>query len=732
MVIDNADNLDTFLRPLEGGQPDHSGSANSPPLSIALGNYLPAPAHGKILYTTNNKLTGETLAAPGYHLEVNPMNENDACGLVRRLLNEGEPSNVDEEKGRRTYFDHDLKALAQQLDFLPLALAQAAAFVRQNELSVKEYLQLISKDESALTNLLEHDFRDQASVNYLSKAVLSTWTIGFDQIETQWRPAVELLSLMAVLEAQGIPKYLLETGNDQLDARSIDTLLAYSFIIASPENETHDIHRLVQLAMRKRLVASNTEVKRAKEALMLLSEKFPDGNYDSWKECAILFPHALKVLKMDIYSPAEAIARGILQSKIGWYYLNRGIVEKAEAFSQRALGNIEFATDAKQEDILAIKAKRVIILQKLARFDNAEDLAQEVWRGRRIALGPKDDKTMESFITLSLIYQEQGKYVEAETAIRKVLQSLTRGLAPDDELVLEAKRRLATILFYLGKNVEAEKFARQASEGYEKTMGPENLTFLKANWRFAWILHEQGKYREAENINFQTWKRQIKLIGPDHPDTIKSRHSLANDLQAQLKFSAAESHKREVYSKAVHIVGAAHIYSLIAASSLASCLVASNLSSSSPSSELYAEAEALYRLSLDGRQKALREDHPETLSARTDLANIQRLRGSVPPSENEASERVTLSKLKQTLGREHPLTLKSRDSLARILWVQRDVKSKRSEALQQAKKVLEVREKRQGWARDDTRKVAELVVEMLAEGRERRSLREKVRTSKSW
>lgn len=99
----------------------------------------------------------------------------------------------------------------------------------------------------------------------------------------------------------------------------------------------------------------------------------------------------------------------------------------------------------------------------------------------------------------------------------------------------------------------------------------------------------------------------------------------------------------------------------------------------------------------------------------------------MPPSKIEASERVTLSKLKQTLGREHPLTLKSRDGLARILWAQRDIKVKRSEALQQAKKVLKVSEKRQGWEQDKTRQMAELVVEMLAEGRERRQLREKIR-----
>lgn len=729
MVVDDADDMDTFTRPLEGSQHGHSGSIDHPPLSIGLGNYLPTPAHGRILYTTNNRLVGETLVSRGDLLEVNPMNEKEACALIRRQLNDGGPSRVDEKEDRETWFDHDLEALAKQLDFLPLALAQAAAFMRQNRLSVKGYLQLILDDDLKLTTLLEHDFQAQTSSNGLSKAVLSVWKIGLDQIETQCRPAADLLSLMAVLEAQGIPRYLFEhfqTSKHQLGSRSVGTLLAYSFITADPKNETFGIHRLVQLAMRKRLSTYNTDVKWAIEALKLLSEKFPDGDYKSWRDCAMLFPHVLKILKTEGYGPAEAIPLGTLQSKASWYYLLRGLGEEAEVYSKRALDNMEFATDAKQEDILAIKAKRIIILQKLSRYDEAEDLAQEVWRGRRTAFGAKHNETVQSFTTLSLIYQEQGKYLEAEKAIRKVLQSLKRGFELDNELVLEAKRRLATILHYLGKYTEAEKYMLEAIAGYEQNMESLDPTILKAKWRLAWILHDQGRYSEAELLDLETWKAQIEVLGPDHPDTLKSQYGLANDLQVQLKFSAAESHKREIYSKAVHVVGATHMYTFIAISSLASCLVASNLSSSSPILERYTEAEDLYRLSLTGRQKALREDHPEMLSARTDLAIVQRLRGSVPPSEIEASERETLSKLKGSLGREHPLTLKSRDSLARILWAQRDVKAKRSEALKEAKKVLEVREKWQGWERDDTRQVAELVLEILPEGKEKRNLMEKI------
>ena len=726
MVVDNADHLDTFTKPPEGIQANLSDSANNSLLSTGLGTYLPAPAHGRILYTSINKLTGAALAAQGLVLEINLMEKNDACALIRRLLIEGELSHADEKIDREIWSDHDLEVLAQQLGFLPLALAQAAAFMRQNALSVREYLQLISEDELKLTSLLEHNFQDRASINRLPKAVSSTWKIGFDQIEAQCRPAADLLSLMAVLEPQGVPRDLVEhfqTGNNQVHSRSTETLLAYSFITAGPGNEMFYMHRLVQLAIRRRLVTYDTEAEWVKQALRVLSEKFPEGDYDSWRDCAVLLPHALKVLSSDIYGPAEAIRLGILQSKVSWYYLNRGNVEKAELYSQRAIENIEFAAGANEEGILGMKAKRIIILQKLSRFDEAEDLAQEVWRARRTALGVKHKQTIQSFTTLSLIYQGQGKYQEAEKTIRKVLQSLKRGYEPDDDLVVEAKRRLATILHYLGKYEEAEKYIL---EGCEKNTKSDYATVLKAKWRLAWILHDQGRYSEAELINSQTWKARIDILGPDHPDTIISRYGLANDLQAQLKFSAAESHKREIYSKATQIVGATHIYTLIAASSLASCLVASNLCSSRPAPELYKEAEDLYRLSLDGRLKTLREDHPETLSARTDLANIQRLRGLVPPNDIEASERETLSKLKKSLGREHPFTLKSRDGLARILWVQKDVKFKRSEALRQAKKVLEIREKRQGWEQDDTRKIAELVVMMLPEGKERLNLLERI------
>lgn len=132
---------------------------------------------------------------------------------------------------------------------------------------------------------------------------------------------------------------------------------------------------------------------------------------------------------------------------------------------------------------------------------------------------------------------------------------------------------------------------------------------------------------------------------------------------------------------------------------------------------------------MKGREEQLLPDHPETLSARTDVATILRLRGSL--EEAETLERETLKKAKAALERDHPIVLASRENLARVLWARGDSKGKAKEALEQARKVLKAREKRFGWVHGDTMGTATLVVGMMAEGKEREQLRKKIAKSAS-
>ena len=177
-----------------------------------------------------------------------------------------------------------------------------------------------------------------------------------------------------------------------------------------------------------------------------------------------------------------------------------------------------------------------------------------------------------------------------------------------------------------------------------------------------------------------------------------------------------------MYAQAVVLVGPKHRHTLIVAAGLASCLVAS--ASAKESFAAHEEASDLYGAVLRGRAGSLLPDHPETLSARTDVATMLRLRGSL--EEAETLERETLKKAKAVLERDHPIVLASREGLACILWARKDSKAKSKEAIEQIEKVLKAREKRHGWNHSDTQKTANLVIEMTAEGKEKEQLRKKI------
>lgn len=368
---------------------------------------------------------------------------------------------------------------------------------------------------------------------------------------------------------------------------------------------------------------------------------------------------------------------------------------------------------------------RAEVLKNHGQLQEAENLAKEVWYERQHELGAKHIATLASYNTLVAIYQDQGKFKEGAKVARLTLKGLRKTLKEDNLIIQSTKKRLGTILHRLGEYPEAEALLREALDVYTDQLGPDNYDTLKAKWRLAWVLHDQGKYQEAERMSFQTWTAQKRTIGANHPDCIKSLFLYADDLQAQRKFEAALRHKRSLYAQAVSLLGPKHQYTFFAAASLASCLVASVTSSKETSSPAaYHEADVLYTAVLQGREEQLLPDHPETLSARTDVATILRLRGSL--DEVETRERETLKKAKAALERDHPIVLASRENLARVLWAGKDAKGKAKEAVEQARKVLKAREKRYGWDQADTKGTAVLVIEMMAEGKERDGLRKKI------
>jgi hypothetical protein len=127
-------------------------------------------------------------------IPIKPMHDAAAHALLRKKL------------GDAAEEDDSITELATTLDHIPLALVQAAAYIRERapRCSVQQYLEEYRQSDRSKTSLLNreagHLRRDIAASN----AVLITWQISFKHIRHTRPSTADLLSLISFFDRQGI------------------------------------------------------------------------------------------------------------------------------------------------------------------------------------------------------------------------------------------------------------------------------------------------------------------------------------------------------------------------------------------------------------------------------------------------------------------------------------------------------------------------------------------------
>lgn len=192
MVIDNADDSNVFYPIISSEAP--SLDERSEPLS----RYLPKGSQGSIIITTRDKRLGRSLAEVE-PVDLQTLDTDDAKALLYSKL---PPNNA--------HPDLDAEKLLAILEFLPLAITQAAAFIKQNSLSISKYTEILQKSDLDQIDLLSTHLHDSRRNDDTPNSVISTWKMSFEHIKTQMPRAAYLLSLMSVLDRQGIPQSLLQ------------------------------------------------------------------------------------------------------------------------------------------------------------------------------------------------------------------------------------------------------------------------------------------------------------------------------------------------------------------------------------------------------------------------------------------------------------------------------------------------------------------------------------------
>ncbi|KAI4940870.1 hypothetical protein J4E91_011127 [Alternaria rosae] len=462
MVVDNVDNAETFF-PSRKRQRQRQGDEADGSAQIPLATYLPQSRNGAILVTSRSTDAATRLAG-GYNKikEVLAMDEGEGLQLLRNKL-------------RDPLVEEGAVDLLRALDCIPLAVAQAAAYInRRGRITVAGYLAEFRKNSKKRESLLNWDAGELRRDESASNSVVATWQMSFEQIQQERRSAAELLSLMSFFNPQGIPESVLrrhsreaarEAGlEDNEDADSafkedLDTLRAYSLVSITADSDACEMHALVQFCTRVWLSSCSDAGQWEQRFVQLMAQELPNGEHENWVRCQQLLPHVEPLFSTQPASEQALEAWVQVLTNAAWYLLERGSYSVAQPIAAKAVA------------------------------------------AREKALGQEDQQTLTSVELLAAVVQAQGRYEEAETLNWRALEGWEKKLGEDHPSTLASVNDLAQAVRAQGRYEEAETLNRRALEGREKKLGEDHPDTLTSVSNLAGVVHAQGKHEEAETLN---------------------------------------------------------------------------------------------------------------------------------------------------------------------------------------------------------------------------------------
>lgn len=143
---------------------------------------------------------------------------------------------------------------------------------------------------------------------------------------------------MSVLDRQGIPESLLCNDSSRLEfENALAPLIDFALITSEADREYFGMHRLVQLATRTWLHRHEKIREKEEEAVTLLSETFPKGEYENWEMCRALLPHAEVMLEYQYSKQCYCLQQAEVLYVMAWYLHSQGNYNRAFDMNQRAL-----------------------------------------------------------------------------------------------------------------------------------------------------------------------------------------------------------------------------------------------------------------------------------------------------------------------------------------------------------------------------------------------------------
>jgi tetratricopeptide (TPR) repeat protein len=519
-------------------------------------------------------------------------------------------------------------SLAKELGLLPLAIEQAAAYLRKHRLHSSEYMNRFSE---ARNELLEYPTRGGTDLQGERMAIASTWRTTKSELGTPARVILRFLAFIAPVEVprqvfsrapktflNALAKMAEETsqGDGSVETHAIingalGELAEYSFIQLTPA--TLSCHQLVMAAERDLLGPP-----RARE----------------WMEIAL-----------GILWEAAEVSSAIADDRI-WQTL-RPHVASIVRDAQRL--NIF-------EPTTALMNALAVYLDAQALWSEAEPLLRRALIIDEATFGPDHPATACSLNNLALLLQDTNRFADAEPLMRRALAIDEAAFGPDHLSVAIKANSLGTLMLYTNRLSEAESLMGRALRISEFSLGANHPVVAGTLSNLAQVMKETNRPSEAKSLMRRALCINEMHLGSDHPTVAINLGNLAALLRAGSEMIESESLMRRALTINENCLGGAHPATARSLNNLALLLQDTNR---------FAEAEPLLRRALTIDEASLGPDHP---SVAVDLNNLATLLYSTNRMlEAEPLMRRALEITETSLGPTHRSVAISVNNLAQLL-----------------------------------------------------------------
>jgi tetratricopeptide (TPR) repeat protein len=383
-------------------------------------------------------------------------------------------------------------SLAEALGDLPLALAEAAAYIERTRLGLDAYLQLVQKRVVELFGLRQP--------SGAQRRVATVWSLSLERVRAEAPGAEALVNLCAFLAPEDIPRNLLEEHHEVLPDElrelpgdplaynhALGVLGDYSLATVSPTSLS--LHRLVQAVIRARL--GEQEGRWAEAAVGLIDAAFPQESWElaSWPTCQWLLPHLLAVTEHAERLKLTGEQTSDMLDRASRYLRGRGQPWQARPLADRAL-----------------------------------TLAQH-------ALGPDHPTVGERHDELGRALREIGEYQAARHHLERALAIQQTAYGPDDIRMGYRHVEVGVVLWNLGDLAGARTQYERALEIGQATVGPNHPTMAARHNNLGTVLADLGDLDGARTHHERALEIGQATLGPDHPAMATRRSNLDDVLQ---------------------------------------------------------------------------------------------------------------------------------------------------------------------------------------------------------